>query len=414
MNDDISGLLTLLFAALSLASSAVNAVMVYVRPSRLHDERLVKLIASPQWYVALHTAQIVWLASLFAAFVQWTRTWVSLPGVQRVALWLVGVLLWVLLDFSLGSLFARSAEHHARRLFWAARLLAFPFLPFGRLIAAFLPADVLPTFQAVMTEADLKEWVESDPETSALQPEERRMIFSIFRFGETLAREIMVPRIDVTALDVTTSIDDAVKVFVRSGHSRLPVYAETIDNVLGLLYAKDLLPILQAGNGATNLRQLLRPVYFIPETKKVDDVLAEMQAQRIHMAIVVDEYGGFAGLVTLEDIVEEIVGEILDEYDEGEDALYTALEGGGYLFDGRIDIDDFNEIMSADLHDAEAETLAGFVYDHLGRVPEAGATLQVGDLVFTVEQVTDRRIRRIRVRRLVSQEEDKTDDTISE
>ncbi len=413
MSADLSGLLTLLFGLLSLGSNAVNAVLVYTRPNRLGDERLTALLESPRMYAALHTAHIVWLAALFAAFVQWTRSLEALSLGQRVGVWLVGGLVWVLLDFSLGSFFARNAEQHARRLYWAARLLALPFMPFGWLIVKLLPSDTLPTFQAVMTEADLKEWVENDLEASALQPEERRMIYSIFQFGETLAREIMVPRIDVTALDVDTSVDEAVRTFVESGHSRLPVFSETIDNVLGLLYAKDLLPVLQGGKTDLDLRSLLRPPYFIPETKKVDDVLAEMQSQRIHMAIVVDEYGGFAGLVTLEDIVEEIVGEILDEYDQSEEALYAAVGPDEFLFAGRIDIDDFNEVMQANLHDEEAETLAGFVYDQLGRVPEEGVTLQVDDLLFTVEQVSGRRIRRIRVRRQPVAEKDESHDVVS-
>ncbi len=413
MNADVSGIWMLLFGLLSLGSNAVNAVLAYTPPNRLGDERLAALLASPRMYAALRTAHIIWLAALFAAFVQWTRALPALSAGGRLAVWLAAGLFWVLLDFALGSFFARHAEQHARRLYWAARLLALPFLPFGWLIVKLLPADTLPTFQAVMTEADLKEWVTNDQDASALQPEERRMIYSIFQFGETLAREIMVPRIDVTALDVDTSVTEAVQTFIRSGHSRLPVFADTIDNVLGLLYAKDLLPVLQAGQVEQGLRSLLRPAYFIPETKKVDDVLAEMQSQRIHMAIVVDEYGGFAGLVTLEDIVEEIVGEILDEYDQSEEALYAAVGPDEFVFAGRIDIDDFNEVMHANLRDDEAETLAGFVYDQLGYVPQEGVTLQVDDLVFTIEQVTGRRIRRIRVQRQPVAEKDQSHDLAS-
>ena len=174
------------------------------------------------------------------------------------------------------------------------------------------------------------------------------MISSILRLSETLAREIMVPRIDMLALDVGTSFDEAVAQLLESGFSRVPVYRDNVDNVIGLLYTKDMLQVQQDGNGEEPLPKLLREANFIPETKPVDELLAEMQAQHIHIAIVVDEYGGVAGLVTLEDIVEEIVGEIQDEYDDGEELLFEEIKPGEYTFHGRIDLDDFNDIMKSD------------------------------------------------------------------
>ncbi|MFC2065005.1 transporter associated domain-containing protein, partial [Chloroflexota bacterium] len=159
------------------------------------------------------------------------------------------------------------------------------------------------------------------------------------------------------------------------------------------------------------LRKMLRPAYFVPETKKVDELLAEMQSQRIHMGIVVDEYGGVAGLVTLEDIVEEIVGEIHDEYDSaGEEALFQEITQNEYIFQGRIDLDDFNEVMNSNLSKDESDTLAGYLYDIMGRVPQGGESIQVENLSFSIEQVTGRRIRRVRVLRIEDNEENKTDD----
>ena len=215
-----------------------------------------------------------------------------------------------------------------------------------------------------------------------------------------MAREIMVPRIDVLALDADATLSDAAQVFLRSGYSRLPVYENTIDNILGLLYAKDLLRVMTSPDEPLSLHDLLRPAYFVPETKKADDLLSEMQAQRIHMAIVVDEYGGVSGVVTLEDIIEEIIGEIQDEYDQSEEVPWQRVGEDEYLFQGRIDLDDFAEVMKITPPETDADTLAGFLYEKLGRVPQGGETLQTQNLILTIEQVTARRIRRVRVRRI--------------
>lgn len=249
-----------------------------------------------------------------------------------------------------------------------------------------------------LTDEELRILVDSTPEEGILEQDERKMIYSIFRLGNTLAREIMIPRIDVTALEVNASLDQAVDILMDTGHSRMPVYEESIDNILGLLYAKDLLPVWREGSQMTSLRELLRPAYFVPEAKKVDELLGEMQARRIHMAIVVDEYGGVAGLVTLEDIVEEIVGEIQDEYDQAEESPYQELEGGEFIFQGRVDLDDFNEIMGSNLPREEADTIGGFIYNRVGRVPSSGENLQIDNLLLTVDLVSGRRIRKVRAR----------------
>ena len=225
------------------------------------------------------------------------------------------------------------------------------------------------------------------------------MLRSIFELGNTLAREIMVPRIDILALDVHTNLPDALDVLLNTGHTRVPVYQDTVDNILGLLYAKDLLRVWREGDTTGSLRNLLRPAYFVPEAKKVDELLAEMQSRRVHMAMVVDEYGGIAGLVTMEDIVEEIVGEIQDEYDLAEELPYNELGDGEYLFMGRVDLDDLNEVLGTHLTKDEADTLGGLVYSRLGRVPLSGESVQVDDLLLTIEQVSGRRIRKVRVQR---------------
>jgi CBS domain containing-hemolysin-like protein len=211
----------------------------------------------------------------------------------------------------------------------------------------------------------------------------------------------MVPRIDVLALDVNTPIDETMDALKNSGHSRVPVFKDSVDNILGLLYAKDLLGIWKEGHREVSLSDHLRQAYFVPEAKKVAELLTELQAKRIHMAIVVDEYGGVAGIVTLEDIVEEIVGEIRDEYDQAEELLYQAVNDDEYLFQGRIDLDDFNDIMGTELPNGEADTLSGLIYSRIGRVPTAGDNVQIQDLQLTVEQVSGQRIRKVRALRLV-------------
>ena len=288
---------------------------------------------------------------------------------------------------------------------WALR-----FTPFARLWSVGLsPLTAVPRALSgekqdgngdgsAVSEEQLISMAEASEEEAVREAGERKMIRSIYELNDTLAREIMVPRIDMNALEVHTPVPAALDTLHATGYSRLPVYEETVDNILGLLYAKDLLRVWREGGQVETLRGLLRPAYFIPEAKKVDELLAEMQLRRVHMAMVVDEYGGIAGLVTLEDIVEEIVGEIQDEFDEGEDLPFEASGEGEYVFLGRVDLDDFNEIMSSRLPKDEAETLGGFIYNYFGRVPDTGDRVQVDGILLTVDQVSGRRIQKVRAR----------------
>jgi len=223
------------------------------------------------------------------------------------------------------------------------------------------------------------------------------MIYSIFHFGETLTKEVMVPRIDVLALDINTTISEARQEFIKAGHSRVPVYEDTIDNVVGLLYAKDLLSVVDGSDTIAQQRRLLRPAYFVPETKKVDELLTEMQSRGVHMAVVVDEYGGVAGVVTLEDIMEEIVGEIRDEYDQAEELTVQKLSEDEYLFLGRATIDEVNDFTGLHLSKEHADTLGGLIYSELGRVPQPGEVVYESGAELTVEEVVARRILKVRV-----------------
>jgi putative hemolysin len=322
------------------------------------------------------------------------------------------VIFWF--EWAVDRYVSRDPEHWALRLTTFVRLLMGVFsiflaLPFSLSGETESSLEITTT----VTEDELKTLVDAGQAEGIFEQGERRMIYSIFQLGETLAREIMVPRIDMLALDVLTPLPDAVDALLRSGHSRVPVFEETVDKTLGLLYAKDLLRVWREGSQLESLRDLLRPAYFIPEAKKIDELLAEMQSQRIHMAIVVDEYGGVAGLVTLEDVVEEILGEIRDEYDQAEEAPYQVLKDGDFIFQGRVDLDDFNEILGSSLPKDEADTIGGLIYSRIGRVPVGGETVQEDNLVLTVEQVSGRRIRKVRAHRMPAEsasEEEKNGD----
>jgi CBS domain containing-hemolysin-like protein len=225
---------------------------------------------------------------------------------------------------------------------------------------------------------------------------EKEMIASILEMDETVAREVMVPRIDIVAIDVETSLREALAVIIEAGHSRIPVYAENIDQIVGFLYAKDLLTCFQEERGDVPVRTLLRPVSFVPASKKVNTLLREMQRDRIHIVMVVDEYGGTAGLVTIEDILEEIVGEIQDEYDAEEETYIEALGPSTYLLNARIDLYSLAKLLDAELPEEDADTLGGLIYSVLGHVPERGEAVDVAGWRFTVLTLEGRRIAQVR------------------
>jgi putative hemolysin len=350
-------------------------------------------------HLALLLDRFVAAAILFVILAP--QVWTISNGLAFAGLLLLVALVLFLVEEGIEALVSRNAEIWAIRLAWFTRILTGVLSPVAKIGQTFKHGRQLDMgVQSSVTQDELISMLDAGQQEGVLEQDEREMIYSIFRLNDTLTREIMVPRIDITALDVNTGFFEAVDILLSSGHSRIPVYEETVDNIIGLIYAKDLLRAWRENSQTASLRPFLREVYFVPEAKKVDELLEEMQARQVHMGIVVDEYGGVAGLVTMEDIVEEIVGEIRDEYDQGEELPFQAVAEGEYVFLGRIDLDDFNNIMQTDLPREEAETLGGFIYSQVGRVPENGETLQIKDLELTVEQVSGRRIRKVRARRL--------------
>ncbi len=244
-------------------------------------------------------------------------------------------------------------------------------------------------------EQAVEQMVDASERAGLIEADEHKMISGILQLDRTLTREIMVPRIDVIALEVETPLPDALDVVIGGAHSRVPIYVESIDHVVGVLYAKDLLKALR-DKPAVSLRDLIRPAHFVPETKRLDELLQELQRDKVHMAIVVDEYGGTAGIVTIEDVLEEIVGEIQDEYDTSEEPLIERIGAGEGIFDARVNIDDVNEALGLTLP-TETDTLGGLVYQRLEKMPKVGDRVCVGNTTIEVLSVIGRRIKKVRV-----------------
>ncbi|HEU5440021.1 MAG TPA: hemolysin family protein [Ktedonobacterales bacterium] len=257
-----------------------------------------------------------------------------------------------------------------------------------------------------LTEEELRLLVEEGGrEEVKLEEEKRDMIHNVFELGDTIVREVMVPRIDMITVPSNTSVDQAMRLIVEGGQSRIPMYEGTLDNIVGLLYAKDLLRVAARHERLATVAPLARPVYFVPETKRLDDLLRELRGRRIHMAIVVDEYGAVSGLVTIEDLVEEIVGEIVDEYDIVEN-LFEQVAPNEYLVDAKISLDDLNDLLDAKLTNEDYDTLGGYVYAHLDKIPTVGDTVTSQGFSFTVLATKGRRVTKVKLIRRTGAEED--------
>ena len=246
-----------------------------------------------------------------------------------------------------------------------------------------------------VSEEELLALAEVAVEESVLEDEERDLIESILEFGDTIVREVMVPRPDMVAVGADYRVADVLEIVLLNGYSRLPALGAGIDDVVGLVYAKDLMRAERDGEDDAEVRSLLRPARFVPESKRVPDLLREMQREQFHMAVVVDEYGGTAGLVTLEDLIEELVGEIVDEFDH-EEAMVEPLPGGGIRVNARMAVDEVNELLGAELPEGDWDSVGGLLYHELGRPPAEGedAVVTVGGLVWRLraERVQGRRI----------------------
>jgi CBS domain containing-hemolysin-like protein len=245
---------------------------------------------------------------------------------------------------------------------------------------------------------EIRMLVEQSHQEGEIEAEQEQMIHGVFEFPETLAREIMTPRPDIIALDVNATMDEVMNLLIEEGHSRIPVYEENLDNLVGVLLVKDLLPYMAGTKGeAFVLRELLREPYFVPDTKRISELLVELRTKNVHMAIVLDEFGGTEGIVTLEDLLEEIVGEIYDEYDIAEPD-FTVTPEGDVIIDGGASIDEVNDRFGMDLSSEDFDTIGGFIFGALGRVPQNGDSIHVdGSGELRVEGTEERRVTAVRL-----------------
>lgn len=258
-----------------------------------------------------------------------------------------------------------------------------------------------------ITEEDLLTLIDAGKDEGVIEEEEKEMIRNIFEFGDTMVKEVMIPRVDMACIPSDTKLGSILKLIKKMGHSRIPVYEETIDNIIGILYAKDLLRIYQqwyTSKEKFDLKGIIRKAYFVPENKKIDELLDIFQKDRIQVAIAIDEYGGTAGLITMEDVVEEVVGEIIDEYDK-EIKLFEMTGDNIVIADAIISIDKINEILNIEIPENDFETLGGFIFDLLGRVPKKDEKIKYQNFQIIIEQVVKNRIRRVKIIKELSQTE---------
>jgi CBS domain containing-hemolysin-like protein len=250
-----------------------------------------------------------------------------------------------------------------------------------------------------VSEEDLLALADVAVEAGEIESEERTLIRSIIDFGDTVAREVMVPRPDMVTITADTTVAAAMEVAITNGFSRIPAFdTGGIDDIVGIVYAKDLMRAIRDRMGDTPVRPLLRPAPFVPETKRVSELLREMQARQRHMAVVIDEYGGTAGLVTLEDLIEELVGEIIDEFDV-EDPMLEPLPNGDWRVNARMALDEVNELLRLELPEGDWDTVGGLVFNILGHVPSEGEAVEIDGNVLRAERVQGRRIGRVRITR---------------
>jgi putative hemolysin len=413
---------------------AAEFALVRVRRSRVEPlveegsgaaRRVEKLLAQPSRFLAVIQTGLTFVGFLAATYAGASvvddlaiiLTPLLGPNAELVSLFLV-TLLVSLFTIVFGEQVPKViALAHPERL---SLIFAWPVEILGRVLAPVVwPLTTLTqaitrlfgipdTPQERLTAEELMILVERGGEQGVIEAEEQQMIGAVLELGERRVHEVMVPRIDIQALQLMASIDEIIDVIVSVGHSRIPVYEESIDNVIGILYAKDLLPIL-AEKTSTDIRSILRAPLFVPESISVDDLLHTFQRGKVHIAIVLDEYGGTAGLVTIEDLIEEIVGEIQDEYDAEEEPMIVSVSENEARIDGRASVDDLGEHFGVEMNGADSEeydTVGGLVYHVIGGIPKVGDVVEVNGLTLTVESTDGRRVGKVFVVKRAADEQE--------
>jgi CBS domain containing-hemolysin-like protein len=392
----LAALLVMIDAALTRVSRVV--VEEFVREDRRGSERLAKVIADPARYMNLLLllrvfAEIAAVALVTVSMVHEFGAGLAAVGVATL---IMGLISYIILGVAFRTLGRQHAPKIALRTAGLTLALTRIFGPLPQLLILFGNA-ITPgrgyREGPFSTEAELRDLVDLAEERGVVQRSERDMIASVFELGDTLAREVMVPRTDMVWIEHTKTIAQGVALGLRSGFSRIPVVGESVDDVVGVAFLKDLVRREHEGWDERPVDAAMRPAYFVPESKPADELLREMQAGRQHLAIVIDEYGGTAGLVTIEDVLEEIVGEITDEYDQ-ESPPIERLDDDRIRVTARLPVEDLAELFDVELpNENEVETVGGLLASLLGRVPIPDATAHVAGLELVAESTAGRRNR---------------------
>jgi putative hemolysin len=408
----VSILVAALIASLFLAAFAATAETALTSVSRLRmrslaeggeraARRVVRLHEQPNAYLStilmVNTLAVIVASTVTTLLV--AERWGS--GAEAPATAVLSVVVLVACEILPKSVALRFNEQAARLVSGPVTLLTRVLRPVvflltwlsSRLVRLVARGDVPGPF---VTEEELKMLLAVSEREGVVEEEEREMISGVLELTDKVAREVMVPRVDVVAVDVRSTVEDVTRLINQTGHSRIPLYEDSIDNVVGLIYAKDLLRVCATDN-QPSLRELAREPYFTPELKRAGELLIEMRKKKVHMAIVVDEYGGTAGIVTIEDLIEEIVGDIRDEYDATEPEEIQFISDREVLLNARVSLDDIKALLHLPIEDVEADTIGGLVYERLGSIPKPGATVQIGDVTIRVESVRRQAIRTLRI-----------------
>jgi putative hemolysin len=408
----------LVAAEFSLVSVRRSRIQQLIEEGNRGAKRVERLASDPSKFLAVLQLGVTFVGFLAAAFAgqsiasaleDWLKQFPALAG-QAQGISLIVVTLGVaLFTVVFGELLPKTlalahAERYAVLFAPMVEVLGRIFRPvvwvlnsITRTIAALFGVNEIERDR--LTSEELTILVERGAQQGVIEAEEEQMIGAVLELGDRRVHEVMVPRIDIVAIPVTASLDEMVDTIVREGHSRIPVYEQTVDNIIGILYAKDLLPYLKGADSPPTVRKLLRTPLFVPESMQVDDLLHQLQRRKVHIAVVLDEYGGTAGLVTIEDLLEEIVGEIQDEYDT-EEPMIVSLSDTEARIDGRAGIDDLLdhfdlEELHLDDRD-EYDTIGGLIYHRVGGIPKVGETVEVENvLTLTVESTDGRRVGKV-------------------
>ncbi|MDP9295484.1 MAG: hemolysin family protein [Actinomycetota bacterium] len=405
-------LLLIGFNALMASSEVAITRMNRVRAYRLSEEGrrgatfLTKIAENPAPY--LNVVLLLTLLATIGGTTIATSLAVRLLGGagEIVATVVMTLLLFVFAEVTPKTFAIKQTDRVALRLapliYAVGRALGPPAKGLLKFANVIMPGKGLPQGPFI-TEQEIRALADVASEEQQIEKEETQLIHSIFEFGDTIVREVMVPRPDIVAIDATKALRDVQELVLRHGNSRIPVYRGDLDNVLGVVHAKDVLKAIYQGKEDAPLSEVVRKAHFVPEQKKVAELLRQMQLEKFHIALVTDEYGSVSGLVTLEDLLEELVGEITDEYDREEPAV-ERVDEDTFRVNGGVAISQINELLDVELPDEEWDTVAGLMLGLLGEIPAQGQEVRYQNLTFIAERVQRRRIAQVLIKRVEPRE----------